>query len=139
MLGSICAHLGQTNLATLADRLAATAFLFWVRKGLKPAAAARLGLPPLLADVLAKAGPVAAVAATTLLVWGLGPDGAGRQHRGRPSRRPAAADAARLRPIPDRALLVPAILISVIGFVESSRSRRRWPRRSASASTPIRS
>jgi hypothetical protein len=33
---------------------------------------------------------------------------------------------------------VPALLISIIGFVEASRSRRRWPPRSASASTPTR-
>jgi SulP family sulfate permease len=68
---ALWANLPQTNPVTLAIGLSATAFLFWVRKGLKPLLL-RSGMRPRLADILAKAGPVAAVAATTLAVWALG-------------------------------------------------------------------
>ncbi len=61
----------EINLPTLVIGVAATGFLFWVRKGLKRALLA-LGLGPRMADILTKAGPVAAVAVTTLVTWGLG-------------------------------------------------------------------
>ncbi|MDG1068333.1 MAG: SulP family inorganic anion transporter, partial [Sulfitobacter sp.] len=63
MLHSIYTHLGEINVITLVIGVLATAFLFWVRKGLKPLLK-RMGASPLLADVLTKAGPVAAVVAT---------------------------------------------------------------------------
>lgn len=44
-----------------------TAFLFWVRKGLKPLLL-RLGLPSRAADLMAKAGPVVAIIVTTVAV-----------------------------------------------------------------------
>jgi SulP family sulfate permease len=68
---SLWANLPQTNLITLAIGVSATAFLFWVRKGLKPLLL-KTGMKPRLADILAKAGPVAAVAATTLAVYAMG-------------------------------------------------------------------
>ena len=49
----------------------ATAFLFWVRRGLKPLLV-RAGLSDRTADLTAKAGPVAVIAATTGLAWALG-------------------------------------------------------------------
>ncbi len=70
MLTSIFAHLDQTSLPTLAIGLVATGWLIWVRKGLRPLLA-RLGVPAGLADILAKAGPVAAVIVTILLVRAL--------------------------------------------------------------------
>ena len=76
MLGSIFAHLDQTSGITVVIGVLATAFLFWVRKNLKPALR-RMGVPPLLADVLTKAGPVVAVVATTGAVWALGLDARG--------------------------------------------------------------
>ena len=51
----------------------ATAFLFWVRSQLKPLLVSR-GMRPRAADVIAKAGPVMGVAATTALTFGLGLD-----------------------------------------------------------------
>ena len=68
MLGSIVAHLDQINLVTVVIGLSATGFLFWVRGSLKPLLK-RLGMGPLMTDLLAKAGPVAAVASTTMAVW----------------------------------------------------------------------
>ena len=56
--------LGEINPATLAIGIPATLFLFWVRKGLKPALQ-RLGMSPRAADISAKAGPVVAVATAT--------------------------------------------------------------------------
>lgn len=118
MLAGLWAEIGAANPVTLAIGLFATGFLFWVRRGLKPALIAR-GLRPRLADIAAKAGPVAAVAATTLAAWGFGLAEAGVKTVGAvPSGLPAVAlppfDAALWS-----ALLVPALLISVVGFVES--------------------
>src|SRR5690606_10496600 len=109
---------GVVNWITLVIGLAATAYQFWVRKNLKPARR-RLGLSPMMADVLTKAGPVAAVVVTTLAVGALGLDARGVKIVGEvpqglpPLTMPAFA------PNLLGALLVPAILISIIGFVES--------------------
>ncbi len=118
MVAGIAAHLGQTNLPTLLIGLGATGFLFWVRKGLRPMLA-RLGLRPMAADILAKAGPVAAVLATTLLVWGLDLPARGVAVVGAVPQSLPPLTLPDLSPDLVRALAVPAILISVIGFVES--------------------
>ena len=118
VLGSILSNLGQVNWPTLAVGVAATAFLFWVRKGLKPLLL-KQGVKPRLADILAKAGPVAAVAATTLLAWALSLDTAGVGLVGTvPSGLPPLT-APSLDPALWRDLALSAALISVIGFVES--------------------
>jgi SulP family sulfate permease len=118
MLGSLLAHLGQTNWETLLIGVAATAFLFWVRKGLKPLLR-RIGLGPRMADIATKAGPVAAVVATTLAVWGFDLAGQGVAIVGEvpQSLPPLTMPGLDLDLI--RQLAVPAILISIIGFVES--------------------
>ena len=118
MLGSIVAHLDQINLVTVVIGLSATGFLFWVRGSLKPLLK-RLGMGPLMTDLLAKAGPVAAVASTTMAVWafdlhGMGVKIVGDVHQSLP---PFTVPG--LSPDLIKTLLVPAILISVIGFVES--------------------
>ena len=116
--GSLLSHLSQTNWITLAIGAAATAFLFWVRRGLKPALR-RLGLPPLAADVAAKAGPVAAVVATTLLVWGLSLDGEGVAIVGAVPQGLPPFTLPSFAPDLIAQLAIPAVLISIIGFVES--------------------
>lgn len=103
---------------TLAVGVLTTGFLFWVRKGLKPLLI-RSGLNPRLADVLAKAGPVAAIAATALMAWALDWKGQGLKVVGSvPQGLPPLT-----MPVWDLALwqslAVPALLISVVGFVES--------------------
>jgi SulP family sulfate permease len=118
MLASLLANLGAVNVPTLAIGVAATGFLFWVRRGLKPLLM-RAGLGARLADVLTKAGPVAAVAVSTLAVWGLGLTEAGVAIVGAiPSGLPPLT-----LPVLDPdlwlSLLGPALLISLIGFVES--------------------
>jgi sulfate permease, SulP family len=118
ILTSLAGHLGDANPATVAIGAGATAFLFWVRKGMKPTLR-KLGLAPRAADILTKAGPVFAVALTTLLVWALGLADKGVRIVGEvPQGLPPLT-------LPDlsldlvSALIVPAALISIIGFVES--------------------
>jgi len=118
IIGSLARAIGHANPVTLAIGGAAIAFLFWVRRALKPLLL-RLGLRPLLADALAKAGPVAAVAVTTGLTAGLGLTDEGVRVVGViPQGLPPLA----LPPL-DPAfyldLLPSALLISVVGFVES--------------------
>lgn len=118
MLTSIVSHLDQINWITLVIGTLATAFLFWVRKNLKPALQ-KLGTPELFADILTKAGPVAAVVATTVAVWGLGLADRGVKIVGAVPQSLPPLTMPGLSADLVEALLVPAILISVIGFVES--------------------
>ena len=118
MLGQLWRHVGETNPITLTIGAGTAAFLFWVRRGLKPLLR-RAGLGPRLADLLAKAGPVAAVALTTLAVWGLGLADQGVKIVGEvPSGLPPLA-----LPRFDAGLwgqlFGSAFIISIIGFVES--------------------
>lgn len=118
MLSGLAGSLGKINLATLAIGVPATLFLFWVRKGLKPALQ-RLGLSPRAADMTAKAGPVVAVAVSILAVIGFGLEAEGVSivgsiPQGLPPFVLPSTDLALIE-----ALWVPALLISVIGFVES--------------------
>jgi sulfate permease, SulP family len=115
---SLWEHIGETNPITLAIGVGATGFLFWVRKGLKPLLL-RLGVGRGLAEVLAKAGPVAAVVVTTLLAWGFGLGDKGVRVVGDvPSGLPPLTI-----PSFDLALWTSlagsAFIISIIGFVES--------------------
>ncbi|MEC7298112.1 MAG: SulP family inorganic anion transporter, partial [Pseudomonadota bacterium] len=118
LIGSLLAHLGQTNPYTLAIGLASLGFLFWVRKGLKPRLLA-LGLKPRLADLLAKAGPVMAVAVSVLLVWIFGLDARGVAIVGDvPMGLPPLTLPAFSADLWGQ-LFLSALLISIIGFVES--------------------
>jgi SulP family sulfate permease len=115
---SLVSQLGQVHVLTLAIGTATVAFLFWVRSGLKPMLQ-RLGMKPRAADVVAKTGPVAAIAVTTLLTWGLDWQAEGVKIVGTvPQGLPPFT-----LPLWDlglwQQLLVPALLISVVGFVES--------------------
>ncbi|MBG6164641.1 SulP family sulfate permease [Labrenzia sp. EL_195] len=118
ILLSIISHLNEINWITFGIGAASAIFLFWVRKGLR-ALLLRSGLQPFLADGLAKAGPVAAVAVTTIAsaVFQLGDRGVR-----------IVGDIPSGLPVPQLpsfdsdlwlALAGPALLISVIGFVES--------------------
>jgi len=118
MLHGLFGSLGAINPATVAIGVPALAFLFWVRKGLKPALQA-LGMSPRAADMSAKAGPVVAVALTILAVVGfdLGNKGVsvvGAVPQGLPPFSLPSTDLGLIQQ-----LWVPALLISIIGFVES--------------------
>ena len=118
LLMSIWGNLGNVNWTTVSIGVSATLFLFWVRKGLKPFLRAR-GVGPRAADVATKAGPVAAVVVTTLAVWFFDLAGQGVKIVG------AVPQSLPPLTMPDLSfdlmgnLLLPAFLISVIGFVES--------------------
>ena len=115
---SLAGGVWQTNPITLAIGLTVLAFLLWVRSRMKPSLMA-LGLGPRLADAMAKAGPVVAVAITILVAWGfdLADRGVALVGDVPPGLPPFTL------PSLDMALWAqlagPAILISVIGFVES--------------------
>jgi len=118
MLSSIFKHLNQINLITVIIGVGATAFLFWVRKNLKPLLK-RMGLSPLMADILTKAGPVAAVVTTTVSVWAFGLSDKGVKIVGEVPQSLPPLTMPSLSPELMGSLLMPAILISIIGFVES--------------------
>jgi len=117
-LVSLVRQITGINLPTLVIGLASLGFLFWVRRGLKPMLQ-RVGLAPRPADMLAKTGPVLAIAASTLAVWGLSLDQAGVAVVGAvpQSLPPFTLPSFDLTLL--RELLLPAALISLIGFVES--------------------
>ncbi len=118
LINSLAHQIASVHWHTLLIGTSATIFLFWVRKGLKPWLV-RFGLSLRLADMMAKAGPVAAIAVTTLLAWQLDWQAQGVKLVGTvPQGLPPMT-----MPLWDfnlwHELLVPALLISVVGFVES--------------------
>jgi SulP family sulfate permease len=110
--------LGQTNPYTAAIGLGSLVFLFWSRGSLKPLLL-RVGLGERTAGMLARLGPAVALVATTLAVWGLGLADRGVSIVGKvPSGLPRLA----LPPFDPglwMKILVPALLISIVGYVES--------------------
>ncbi len=117
-IDSLVRNLDQINLITLIIGATTTAFLFWVRKGLKPVLI-RIGLKPRLADLMAKAGPVAAVGITAWLTYALDLGAKGVAIVGRvPEGVPPLTIPSFSTEIWSQ-LFVAALLISVIGFVES--------------------
>ena len=118
IVAALVAAAPETNPATLAIGTLATAFLFWVRRGLKPILS-RFGLSPGAAALVARGGPVLAVAVSIIAVIGFDLESAGVEVVGAiPQGLPDLTV-----PLFDRALwvqLLPAaFLISIIGFVES--------------------
>ena len=118
MLGTLATSIGELNVWTLAIGIPATVFLFWVRKGAEPALQ-WVGLGKRSANMIAKAGPVLAVALTIIavLMFDLEAKGValvGAIPQGLP---PFAVPNADLSLIEQ--LWLPALLISIIGFVES--------------------
>lgn len=118
LAGSLFGNLGDANLPTIIIGVAATAFLFWVRKGLQPLLV-RFGMTSRTAQLTAKTGPVVAVAASILAVIAFDLEALGVRTVGSiPQNLPPLTI-----PVIDLTLwsqlLVPALLISVIGFVES--------------------
>ena len=108
----------DTNPYTLAIGVIATGFLFWVRKGLKPLLV-RFGLAARSADLFAKAGPIVAVALSILAVIAFDLEAKGVKVVGNiPQSLPPFTV-----PLFDaklwQQLAIPALLLSIIGFVES--------------------
>jgi len=115
---SIMGAVGNTNGYTLAIGVAAWAFLLLSRKRAKPFFEA-LGAKPRLAEILAKTAPILAVVATTLVAWVFSLDEKGVRLVGEV---PSGLPAFTLPPLDTglwSQLVVSALLISVVGFVES--------------------
>ena len=115
---SIIEHLSETNWITAIIGILATAFLFWVRKGLKPLLT-KLGLGSTLTGVMVKAGPVLVVVATTLAVWLFDLSEIGVKIVGEVPQSLPPLTLPSFSPDLLGQLLLPAFLISIIGFVES--------------------
>ena len=118
LLSSIFGHIGSVNFLTLATGGLALVFLFWARGGLKPLLM-RLGVPAYAAGMMAKAGPVLVIIATILASY-LGDYATqgvalvGEVPRGLPTLSIPKYD-----PELWSDLVVSAMLISIIGYVES--------------------
>jgi SulP family sulfate permease len=115
---SLVKEIGELNPWTTAIGLGSLAFLFWSRGSLKPLLL-RAGLSDRVAGTLAKVGPAVALVVTTVLVFGLGLAEQGVKIVGEV---PKGLPRLTLPPF-DLSLwtklLVPALLISIIGYVES--------------------
>ena len=118
IITSLFEHLDEVNWITVIIGVTTTAFLFWVRKGLLPLLI-ELGLNVRTASIVAKAGPVAAIFVTTLAVWGFDLASRGVKIVGDvPKGLPPLS-------LPSfsmdlwSSLIVSAVVISIIGFVES--------------------
>ncbi|WP_386624471.1 SulP family inorganic anion transporter [Sulfitobacter geojensis] len=118
LVGSLFTHLSQIDWITVLIGVLATGFLFWVRKGLKPLLS-RLGVGAGPTGVLVKTGPVFVVVATTLAVWAFGLDEKGVQIVGTVPQSLPPFTLPSFSPDLLGQLLLPAFLISIIGFVES--------------------
>lgn len=118
LLAALAKQIQNTHLLTLVVGVLATAFLFWVRKGLKPLLV-RCGLGAKAADVIAKTGPVAAIAVTTGLTWALGWQAQGVKIVGAIPQGLPPLTLPQWDPVLWKELAIPALLISVVGFVES--------------------
>ena len=118
LIASLVGNLSELHWPTLAMGLGTLLFLVLSRRhGVR--LFTRLGLTTGTASLIARGAPVLAVIATTLLSWRLGLAGLGVAVVGDI---PAGLPPLTL-PTPElslwKALLVPALLISVVGFVES--------------------
>lgn len=112
---TLLSRLPDTNPAALILGLSVMAFLFWSRSRLKPLLT-RLGLSARAAGALSRAAPIVAVAATIAAVklWALDLPVVGDIPRGLP--RPALPP---FDPALWQAILLPALLITLVGYVET--------------------
>ncbi len=118
LLGSLSDHLGEVNVPTLVIGLTVLIFLYAARRWLEPALGP-LGVAARPAGMLTKATPILAVAITTLASWALGLDERGVAVVGNV---PAGLPPLTLPGFESglwNQLFVAALLISIVGFVES--------------------
>ncbi|MEQ1698253.1 MAG: sulfate permease [Hyphomicrobiaceae bacterium] len=118
LLGDLWQNLRATNFFTLALGLGATAFLFWSRRHLKGWLLAR-GWDKQGAEILTRAAPVGAVVMTTLLTYVLGLYSHGVKIVGSIPQGLPPLTMPSLDPALWKELAAAALLISVVGFVES--------------------
>jgi len=115
---SLVKSISSVHWITAAIGIGSLVFLFAVRSGLKPLLL-RLKIGPKVADIIVKIGPVAAIVVTILLVWGLGLNDKGVRIVGKV---PEGLPKITMPPLDFELwlkILVPALLISIVGYVES--------------------
>lgn len=115
---SLGSNLGGINWITALIGVLATGFLFWVRKGLKPLLT-KIGFGAGVTGFLVKLGPIVVVVATTAAVWHWGLDTRGVRIVGEVPQSLPPFTLPSFSPALLGQLLLPAFLISIIGFVES--------------------
>lgn len=118
IIQNLMTHSEQTHLPTALLGISTLLFLLWVRKYFKPLLL-KLGLSDFLADIIAKAGPVLAVIATISITWfydleSLGVKIVGEVPTGLPGLQLPQFDSELWQQ-----LFISALLISIVGFVES--------------------
>ena len=118
LIGSLTHNLSHINWITAVIGVTATGFLFWVRKGLLPLLL-EFGISQRLAGIVAKAGPVAAIVATTLIVWGFDLTASGVKVVGDVPKGLPPLTLPSFSMDMWSSLIASAVLISIIGFVES--------------------
>ncbi len=119
ILGSLGQGMGQVNFITLLLGLAVLAFLFWLRRGLSDLLQTKLNMSKQMAGTLVRIGPVFAVIGTIALSWAadfpsFGVSVVGRVPTGLPPLGLPPLNSSFLT-----ALIGPAVLITIIGYVES--------------------
>jgi SulP family sulfate permease len=115
---SLFASIGNTNSSTVMLGGVALGILLLARYRLQPVMDS-WGVPARLADLLCKASPVFAVAVTSLLAWGLSLQSSGVALVGEVPRGLPGLQLPQLQPGLWVELLDSALLIAIIGYVES--------------------
>jgi SulP family sulfate permease len=118
ILESLLPRLGEAKPVTAGIGIAAVIFLLWAKRGMKPLML-RFGLADRPADIVAKAAPAMAIVASTAAVWAIGLDARGVAILGTV---PAGLPTLALPPFDPTlwtTLLVPALLIAIVGYVQS--------------------
>jgi SulP family sulfate permease len=118
LLTSIAENIGDTNLVTLVLGSITLAFLFWCRRQLS-LLLQRFGMGKFLANTVGRVAPVVAVIVTTVLAWQLHLDEQGVSVMGQIPGGLPSLSLPRFNMELAGSLVVPAMLISIIGYVES--------------------
>ncbi|MBL1407022.1 MAG: sodium-independent anion transporter [Hyphomicrobiales bacterium] len=118
IISTLYHNLGNANFETALIGLLAVAFLFWVRKGLNPLLN-KMGVSSALASFITKAGPVGAVVISIVYVGYFELNSVGVSIVGAVPQSLPPMTLPNFSPQLVKELIMPAILISIIGFVES--------------------
>ncbi len=111
-------QLAQINVPTLIIGACSAVFLFWARRYMKPGLE-RIGVKPALAGIMTKAGPIVAVALSITVAWSMDLELAGVRIVGVVPQGLPPLTLAGFNPALWGELALSALLISIIGFVES--------------------
>ena len=118
IISTLYHNLGNANFETALIGLLVVAFLFWVRKGLNPLLN-KMGVSSALASFITKAGPVGAVVISIVYVGYFELNSVGVSIVGAVPQSLPPMTLPNFSPQLVKELIMPAILISIIGFVES--------------------